>query len=327
MDGNLRVVVVAGADNRYAMPLAVLLKSAVLNLSAKVTLHAYVLDGGISVKNRNRIQSSVSGAGIVISWISLDQAIARLKDVPVFGHVSKATYFRLLLADLLPLDETRAIYIDVDTVVLSDLSVLWRVEMEGCSLGAVPDGSTISTGRGIPGYKDLGIPPDAPRFNGGVLLVDLQKWRECETAKRCLEYLKKYHDQVQFWDQDALNALLSSDWVKLPKCWNYRVDCHTVPDANMSVEEQLSKIRNDAAIIHYASATKPWHYYADHPGKVLFYEYLDQTAWRGWRPHAPIMAYFNRHYWGKLARKNRFLNQLRTGFCFASNMLNDWRRS
>jgi lipopolysaccharide biosynthesis glycosyltransferase len=297
------VVIVASADNRYAMPLAVLLKSAAINLSPKSTLQAFILDGGISAWNRARVERSVAVNKINISWIPVREAKERLSGVPVFGHVSPATYFRLLIADLLPLSFTRAIYLDVDAVVLSDLTELWGMELNGCSLGAVPDGELISTGKGTPGFRDYGIEPDVPRFNGGVLLMDLKRWREHDMANRCIAYLEKYHEQIQFWDQDALNIIFAKDWVGLPASWNYRVDCHTTPDADRTVDVILSELKSDADIIHYASATKPWHYYADHPGKALFFEYLDKTEWRGWHPCPPLRTLCNRHYWGGLIRR------------------------
>ena len=46
--------------------------------------------------------------------------------------------YRFILADLLPsLD--RIIYLDVDTLVLRDLTELWRTDLEGKFIGVVKD--------------------------------------------------------------------------------------------------------------------------------------------------------------------------------------------
>jgi lipopolysaccharide biosynthesis glycosyltransferase len=247
--------------------------------------------------------------------------------VPVFGHVSKATYFRLLLPDMLPANETEAIYVDVDAVVLGDLSSLSKTALNGRTVGAVRDGASLATGRGLPGLDCLGLSPDAPRFNGGVLLIDLQKWRTARITEQCLSYLRRYHEYVQFWDQDALNAVLAFDWTELARGWNYRVDCHVPPNAAVPVAEYLAAIRGDANIVHYASATKPWHYYADHPGKIFFYEYLDRTAWKGWRPHPPLRALRNPFFWGGIFRGNPLLNRVRLGLHATARFFRAWGRS
>jgi lipopolysaccharide biosynthesis glycosyltransferase len=226
-----------------------------------------------------------------------------LKPVPVFGHVTVATYFRVVLGDVLPGECGKVIYLDADTVVLRDLSELWQMDMKGKSMLAAQEGQcTVSSHAGIPEYGALGIPPDAPLFNAGVFVADLDKWRRSDISRKVLNYLKRNFDHVTYWDQDGLNAILWQDVIIIPKLWNYRVDCHEVPA--LPDASSVDVIRASAGIVHYASATKPWHYYAEHPGKIIFYDYVKQTAWAGWRPRMPLKALRNRHIWG------RFIGQL-----------------
>lgn len=49
------IVLVCAADNNYAMPLAVTVRSAVANLKSDRKLHLFVLDGGISEANKEKI--------------------------------------------------------------------------------------------------------------------------------------------------------------------------------------------------------------------------------------------------------------------------------
>jgi lipopolysaccharide biosynthesis glycosyltransferase len=298
MKGERSVCLVSAADNRYVKPLAVLLKSAELNLAQDWALKVYVLDGGISWFNRRCIMLGLDSGRVSVIWISMRRARA-LSGLPVFGHISVATYFRVLVADLLPKVEKKVIYIDADAVVLGDLSELWQMDMKGKAMMAVQDGnSSVSSGGGIPEYALLGIPANTEMFNAGVFVSDLDKWREANVARQVLAYLKRNHDKVKYWDQDGLNAILSQDAIIIPKRWNYRVDCHEAPQ--LSCETVVQMIRKNAAVVHYASATKPWHYYAEHPGKMFFFEYIDFTAWKGWRPRIPLKSLGNRHFWGSL---------------------------
>lgn len=295
------VNLVTSADNKYVRPLAVMLKSAERNLDAGWGLRVYILDGGISRWNRYKLEKGLDGQRVAVQWVSTKRQ-SQLDGVPVFGHVSVATYYRILIAELLPNVE-KAIYLDADTVVLDDLSRLWCMDMDAMLIMAVQEGDlTVGSGQEvIPEYETLGIPPVTPLFNGGVFVADLKRWRTAQVSKRILEYLTRNHDQILYWDQDGLNAILWQNVKLLPKRWNYRVDC-SHQGSGLASGEELGLIRQNASIVHYASATKPWDYYAIHPAQVLFYQYLDSTAWAGWRPRMPWRGFKNPHAWGRMIR-------------------------
>jgi lipopolysaccharide biosynthesis glycosyltransferase len=297
------VYLATGADDRYVKPLAAMLKSTGMSLAPGWKLDVSVMDGGVSKGNQSRIESSLDAGRISVAWIPMDD-VSALRGVPVFGHVTLATYYRVVLPAVLPSECRKVIYLDADTIVLRDLSTFWEMDMRGRSLLAVQEGTfTVSTDGGIPEYVALGIPPDTPLFNGGVFVADLEKWRRNDVSGKILSYLKRNHDHITYWDQDGLNAVLCLDAVLIPKMWNYRVDCSDQNVSDLPADEVISTIRHDAAIIHYASATKPWHYYADHPAKVLFFEFLDKTAWAGWRPRVPLKVLRNPHFWGQHIRR------------------------
>jgi lipopolysaccharide biosynthesis glycosyltransferase len=50
---------------------------------------------------------------------------------------------------------------------------------------------------------------------------------------------------------------------------------------------EFIEMRDKPAIIHYTTEFKPWHYHSNHPLRDSFFEELDKTAWRGWRPPRP----------------------------------------
>ncbi|NJL09316.1 MAG: hypothetical protein HC908_01115, partial [Calothrix sp. SM1_7_51] len=64
---------------------------------------------------------------------------------------------------------------------------------------------------------------------------------------------------------------------------------------------------NQPYIIHFASAGKPWNSRTPHPGNNLFYQYLDMTAWSGWRfnLYRRILNRFSRSM--KNMKKNQYL--------------------
>ena len=93
--------------------------------------------------------------------------------------MTSTTYHRLLLPRLVPREVTRAIWLDCDLLVTTDLVRLWETDLGGCHLLAVRDPVVplVSSRYGIRRWRELGIAPDAPYFNAGVMLLDVDRWR------------------------------------------------------------------------------------------------------------------------------------------------------
>jgi lipopolysaccharide biosynthesis glycosyltransferase len=53
-DSNQPIVVALSADDNYAMPMAVTLRSLLSNLAADKTIQVYVLDGGIKADSKQK---------------------------------------------------------------------------------------------------------------------------------------------------------------------------------------------------------------------------------------------------------------------------------
>jgi len=288
------------AEDRYAMPTGVALRSIQENLRAGVTVDVYILDGGIGRRNNRKLIASLDPERLRLHWIRPDDTL--VEGLPVFGHIRPAAYYRILSPRVLPPEIDKALYIDCDVVVLADISPLWDMPFDGAPLQAIRDGDATLQSRGITAYEGVGeeAGPE-PYMNSGVLVFDLLRWRDEGLCERVLESLRRNHGRVQFWDQDGLNASLHGNWAVLESKWNHRVDCaHTV---DVEPSEYLDSLASEAVVVHFASSLKPWHYYAEHPACELFFKYLDMTAWAGWRPPLPMRAYLNRYLWGAWLRR------------------------
>ncbi len=295
-------VVVCAADNRYAMPLAVMLRSMADNLVSYPKISVWILDGGISCRNKRRIMASLPREKVELNWVRPSHR--QLKGVPVFGHVSICTYYRLLMADLLPVDIHKAVYLDVDTLVLGDIGELWDVPLEGNSVLAVAEeGGKVSDAYGLAMYHELGLAPDTPYFNAGILVADIVLWRKKELSSGISIFVKKYGHKLNFWDQDILNGVFAGSWRGLDPKWN--VVIHHLHEKREAVRK-----REGAAIIHFASSIKPWTYGAKHPLVQEYLSELGKTAWREWQPRRPLINWEvircclkDKHWYGKLMRQ------------------------
>jgi len=292
------VVVVCAADDRYSMPLAVVARSASDNLDPNWQLRLFVIDGGITDTNKAKIVNSLDSDRCKVEFVPKpDTWVAAIRDslnylntaTPAeLQHItaSAATYYRLFITELLPSTTERAIYLDCDLVVKDDLRKLWDADFKDAYVLAVQDlwVPYVSSINGVP-YEELGIPGDSKYFNAGVLVINLQKWRSNSVTTKSIEYLKTHRQTIRAHDQDVLNGLFAGQWQELDSSWNLTpaiVDLFPSWRDSPFSEETYQRLLQSPSIIHFATNRKPWS--SRHTlFKDAFFEYVDKTAWSGWR--------------------------------------------
>jgi lipopolysaccharide biosynthesis glycosyltransferase len=301
------IILVCAADNNYAIPLAVTVRSALANLKSNRKIGLFILDGGISKSNNNKIIKSLQSAQIDISWIQIDDT--QLKNLELSRHLTTTAYYRLLITKFLPSEIDKAIYLDTDMVVKGNLEELWNIPLEDNYVLAVQDDVVqyISMSDGLRNYQDLGICPDDKYFNSGLLVINLEKWRKENIGEKVIECIKQNREYMKN-DQDGLNAILVGKWKEIHPRWNQmpRIYNYSSWQESPHGEDIYEELLHKPCIIHFTNSPKPW--YAGlkaeckHPKKDLFFQYLDMTDWSGWRDT----------FWRRLARKFMKVTSLTT---------------
>lgn len=183
-------------------------------------------------------------------------------------YLTQASYFRLLLPQLLPESVDKVLYLDSDTVVLSSVRAVFDEDVADSALAAVTD---MDSAR-LSGYWSL------DRYiNSGVMLMNLRRWRERGYARQCIEFAEQNAIKCRLFDQDAINGVMAGDIQLLPARWNVQVR-QADPEAADS---------SDAAIVHYIGVGKPWQAWYRNPLGVYYWRYLDVSPWRGAEPVPP----------------------------------------
>jgi len=296
------VHVVLAADDRFAMPLAVTVRSLAECLQPGRALRLFVIDGGISDANRQKLIQSWPASIKEVNWINAPTDL--LTGLDVKGHVTVATYFRILIPELLPADVQRVLYLDADLLVRSDVTQLWEMDFGDRLCLAVQDLAApyvnslipslqskhpqLAAGQPCPirNYRDLGLAADLPYFNGGVLMIDLARWRAENLSTQFVNCLRDNAEDLLWWDQYALNVVLAGKAKMVDPRWNQGETVYRFESWEESHLDQLSfeQVRNDPYIVHFTSTFKPWHFFTKHPYRQAWFEVLDRTEWRGWRP-------------------------------------------
>jgi lipopolysaccharide biosynthesis glycosyltransferase len=279
------VRIAIATDDRYAMPAAASVRSVIDTLEEGTTLETAVLSCDLSNESRERLLASWDDSRCSVRFVDVDAE--PFTDLPVTSPVNttvtRATYLRLTLSELLPADWSRVIYLDVDTITRRPLTQLWRTDLAGRVIAAVRDGyiPMVSSRHGLARWQELGLDPDQAYFNTGVLLIDVDRWRGRDVYRHALDYLRAYRDDVRLFDQDALNAVLHDSWLPLDATWNVTGYWHN-PARRAG---RYATILQDAHIRHFAGPRKPW---GERPRAAddvnIFYASLRRTVWQA---HCP----------------------------------------
>lgn len=197
-------------------------------------------------------------------------------------HLTKATYFRLLLAEILPKDMDRVLFLDADIIVNGSLEEIVHsnfsknraISHSGKQNLPADDeyyllavdhklGDNLHWMRKI-GFKGLKY------FNAGVMYINLQKWRSSNMSRTLIQNAIQYNEYIRWWDQDVLNITFDGEWGEL--------------DFTFNAFGLLADEGKDHKIIHYIGSSKPWHFRNKHPYKQLYWQYLKMTPFKNYTP-------------------------------------------
>jgi lipopolysaccharide biosynthesis glycosyltransferase len=280
------LVLVFGSDNNYAMSLGVALHSVLIHLQAGCSLYLFIIDGGISESNKKRLCRVIKGdyIDLHLEWITPDMAL--LNDLKTAGHVTTATYFSLFVPDIMPERFDKAIFLDCDILVEKDLEQLWQEKMDGHALLAVRDFliPCVSSPGGVVKYKELGLLPESPYFNAGVLVMNLERWRTEKISRKAFNYLRGFIDYLNFRDQEGLNAVLAGKWGMLDPRWNVASSILSYErwiesEFKEEIRSMEGNLIQNPYIWHFIGPNKPWHLNCKHPAKAKWRYYLEKIRW------------------------------------------------
>ncbi len=276
------VHIVYSVDYRYvigSIVSATSLRRHLSNPNIHVVFH--VAHPGLSDALREELRLALQQLGS----LHLYDVSAGLRLEPPKKYFTTATLGRLQLATFLPDGVDRVIYLDADTLVLSDISVLVEVYLGVGGVGAVVN--EIAPNRSVQVFGDRVLqseygarPPGC--LNSGVLVIDVRTWRANHMSERAEELWRRFGPQLRGPDQDILNILLEGRWTELSPEWNKLITVHgsKFPDAFDPVtgsialsgrelrERENIFLRDNPArmhylterrgILHYAGQVKPW---------------------------------------------------------------------
>ena len=144
---------------------------------------------------------------------------------------------KLMLSDFV--EEDKVIYLDTDTLVVKDISNVWRYDISNYYVAGVKDFGIYKRGN----IDELGI--NGKYINSGFLIFNLKKIRKDKIQKKWFDIIND--QELLFPDQDALNIVCTNKELYLPSMYNI------CDDVTLELEN-----KSLAKVYHYAGIKENW---------------------------------------------------------------------
>lgn len=271
--------VVCAADDHYA-PLCGIMLTSLFETNHDCHVEAYVLTSGFSRRNTLRLQGMAERGGYDarVNVCVVDESLFDGCPIRKGDHVRLAAYYRFLVADLLPADMQRVIYLDCDILVRGSLLPLFETPMDGAALAACVE---TYDPQYVENSRRLGYPSEHGYFNSGVLLIHLDYWRRHGVGRRLFQYVADDPDRCLWHDQDALNGVLHDRKVVLPMKYNFY--SYYLHKGFLAPEVLREYLEESPVVVHYCVPGKPWDWYVpDYPFRKEWERSRRLSPWKLW---------------------------------------------
>ncbi len=280
MNTDEKIVIAVASDNHYLIMVAALLKSIEVNHKSGELIEAWIIEDNIPKKRKKKLEDSLDLTRMHIRWINNKEVIPPGVQLPSDRTSYPLNIFmRIFIPHFIPEGTRKVLYLDVDMVVNTDISKLWYTDIDNYVMAAATDSICVYIKNNVKNYKELGLPGDSKYFNSGLLLINIKKWLEKDITRKVIQTINENRKYSFFGDQYGLNVNLVDQWYELDPLWNY----------------YASGDHPEPYIVHYFHRKPFYTSYFNNPFyKELFYNYLNQTKWKGTKPVGELRRYIKK---------------------------------
>ena len=235
-------------NDGYAEYIMVTIKGLLENNSNPIVIH--VLSDYISEKNVARLKDlagSYPSAELNVVIVD-DSKLRGLKDTWTIY-----TWYRVLLPEILESGVHRVLYLDADVLVAGNIQDLFCLDMTNKAIAGTIDFQS----KDAVTYKRCGYEQEKEYVCAGIMLMNLDYWREHDIANKVIRWGRENNDRIQFPDQDSINYICRDIKILLPLKYDI-VDGFFHDDYYYkNYPQELRECVESPVIIHYAGQA-PW---------------------------------------------------------------------
>jgi lipopolysaccharide biosynthesis glycosyltransferase len=255
--------IVYASDDKFAWIMGVSMLSLMDNNQSIDSIRFHVLDDGINEENLENLTSIVKKYGRECVFYQIHDTVEAVMKGKKTPRGSISMFSRLFVGNILPGDLKKVLYIDCDTIVLGNLTEFWNIDFEDNILIAVNDCFSKLH------RKWIYLREDDAYFNSGVMLIDMNRWRNFNTEVKIIEAIKCF-SELPYGDQCLLNTVLSHKtkithpkYNCLPYPWgvSYQLLLKLRRPSFYYTQTEFNEASISPVIVHFATfflSPRPW---------------------------------------------------------------------
>lgn len=277
-------------DNSFWAPAYALMRSICLATHRREDLVFHLCHRPLSDDHRADLDCIAEEFGAALRYYDLTKT-EKFKElagrVPNHKRLTDIVYARFVIDRFIAQDVQRLIYLDCDMMVMAPIENLWNVELNGKPVAAVEDpwGTLIGSGRDIRERENILHPAD-PYFNAGLMVIDIDKWREQNVAEQLEKLIAEGTVEKLSYSQNVINLIMKSNWERLDTLWNV-------------VDPEPAHVSLNPFNLHFTGRKRPWQLlsragyarmYRHVMTNALFYRFLRYRTQKRLAKFLPFLA-------------------------------------
>jgi lipopolysaccharide biosynthesis glycosyltransferase len=248
----------------------------------------YIIDNNITDNNKAKLYQAAAEYKRGLNFVPMPNLKSVTGCEIDVKHWNISTFGKLFVSSVLPENVGKVIYLDCDTIVQTDLTDLWNTDLGTSVIAGVKEALSDN-------YKvNVGLKKSDTYINAGVNMLNIKKIRQENIDIRFFEFIKKYHGNLHYLDQDVLNGAIANEEKKiLPLKYNvysllYYLDYNNLIKlrrvTNYYSRSEVEEAKTKSAIVHFTSCfldgTRPWIEGNKHPLLKDFLYYKSLSPWK-----------------------------------------------
>ena len=288
-----------GADGDFLLGCEISMAS-VANSNPLIRFHFHLFSNDIPHLDQQKLVALAQQHTLRITLYRLDNDF--FLQLPTNRLWSSAIYYRFLMAQVLSQSTPKMLYLDADVVCQGEISELLDVDFKG-------NVAAVVTERDATWWEHQAEALSCPAlkqgyFNSGVMLINLNAWREGNILTRILDLAAdpQLQTKLKFYDQDLLNLALVDKKIFLSSVYNTQYSLNY--ELNKAKRKQFHA---DCVFMHFIGPTKPWHVWGQYPSSQAFYQAKAHSPWKGDALQLPMSTYQYRYCYKHMINKRKML--------------------
>lgn len=265
----------------------------IIKNNQETQINFHIVEHGISASNQKKLEDLCNKYNKHIFFYPMP-------DFAQFGMELKVvrkrwafdSFSRMYLGTILPKDINRVLYLDCDVICDGSLDELYNMDLGDNIVAGVNDCLSKY-------YYDFFHLNENHRYhNSGVLLIDLEKYRNEKIEEKVTKFMNDNHGYVFFMEQTVVNVVLKDRFLNLDLKYNYYSMAAALSYRKLKMlrhpynyysKEEYEEARKNPVLIHFTSSfllvNRPWFNKCNHPLKSIFHKYAEEVGFEFWHTH------------------------------------------